>query len=416
MNAEIMMVDPNELVIDLPLSEAKIRELWPSITVSGVMQPVFVWLNDMRIIDGFHRTETARRIGITSIPVLIRDCNEEEFWSARIVSARAHHAIEAERLAAWMDECWKQTKWHVSIVPDKDGMMPRAYSNTSVDLRMVEMVWTVFGKKASSQIAPKLSALTDDERELRDWVLSKSQQWGVGIDSLVDMFLRSVGIRNSFLGRHSDYGQYDQWAREYNLNLKQRMRLQKEIVSAPGKHSQPPDEIAEQFISQKIANDVDDGESYLQFADRKAAEAREAYRKEQETKVALQRAREQDPAYLRMKARDETREASRYSLQILQESRNWIRDIEPHLAKAPDGPYIFSAFVADMTKTFRRLWPTAEAPDGLADAISQAAQLATENDALKKEIDSLKRALASKSRVSANSVALPSSELKRICQ
>lgn len=129
MNAETMMVDPNELVIDMPLDEANVNMKVESMRNNGMIQDVTVWLQDMRIIDGFHRTEAARRLGWKSMRCKVVDCSETAFWDARIQSARQHHKIEGERLQVWIRECWRNSDWPDVIAVMKDGQIKATNPN-----------------------------------------------------------------------------------------------------------------------------------------------------------------------------------------------------------------------------------------------------------------------------------------------
>lgn len=133
MNAETMMVDPNELVIDMPLDEANVNTKVESMRNNGMIQDVTVWLQDMRIIDGFHRTEAARRLGLKAIRCKVVDCSEAAFWDARIQSARQHHTIEGERLQVWIRECWRNSDWPDVIAVMKDGQI-RASNPAVIDI------------------------------------------------------------------------------------------------------------------------------------------------------------------------------------------------------------------------------------------------------------------------------------------
>lgn len=135
MNAETMMVDPNELVIDMPLDEANVNTKVESMRNNGMIQDVTVWLQDMRIIDGFHRTEAARRLGLPAIRCKVVDCSEAAFWDARIQSARQHHTIEGERLQVWIRECWRNSDWPDVIALMKDGQL-RASNPNVIDAYM----------------------------------------------------------------------------------------------------------------------------------------------------------------------------------------------------------------------------------------------------------------------------------------
>lgn len=138
MQAESMMIDPNELVIDLPVDEANVRVKMESLQTSGLIQPVAVWLQDRRIIDGFHRTVAAQRLGWKGIPCYVVDCDEGAFWDARIQSARQHHSIEEDRLQTWIRECWSNSDWPDVIAVMKDGQL-RASNPDVIDVFMSNM-------------------------------------------------------------------------------------------------------------------------------------------------------------------------------------------------------------------------------------------------------------------------------------
>jgi carboxyl-terminal processing protease len=73
-----------DIVIDMPLDEANVKTKVESMRNNGMIQDVTVWLQDMRIIDGFHRTEAARRLALPAIRCKVVDCSEAAFWDARI--------------------------------------------------------------------------------------------------------------------------------------------------------------------------------------------------------------------------------------------------------------------------------------------------------------------------------------------
>lgn len=407
-----MMVDPQELVIDLPLNEKKVVEYMQSLSEHGLVQDVVVWLKDNRIIDGFHRTEAARRLGWTELHVLVKDISEEAFWNARIISARQHHEIEASRLTVWMSECWKQTKWYVPISPDKDGLMPRVYSNTSLDLRLVEMVWTVFCKKMSNQWFPKLETLTDDERELRDWALVKSQQWGVTIDQLAEMFLQAAGIRNSFAGRSSMTGQYDEWARDYNLSLKQRLRLQDEIRIAPKRLNMAEERAAEKFIEEKIAADVEDGETYLAFVSRTIEEERKEFDRKEEIVKAEHLQKMQDPAYQEHLRQVEKKAATRVVVETLEGIRKKLRVIQPDLKESPKGAELLMDFFGDVSSLVESLWPERMTADADKGNLQQIAELKHRLTISERENQEMRRALKRSHGKNSRVMAVSSSEIE----
>lgn len=104
---EYMMVNPQEIVIDMPCSFSNVEAKKSSIQQVGIIQPITVWIEGLRIIDGFHRVKAAQELGLAEVPSMVIDCSEEAFWDARIQSAKQHHEIEDSRLVQWIFECWK---------------------------------------------------------------------------------------------------------------------------------------------------------------------------------------------------------------------------------------------------------------------------------------------------------------------
>ena len=135
-------VNVNDLVIDMPLDEANVAQKMESLKSGGLVQPVTVWLKDFRIIDGFHRTEAAKRLGWAEIDCVVKDCDEETFWDARIQSARQHYKVTDERMKTWIQECWQQTEWYVES-EENDNLLKQISQvlwNLSKDVKGVKDV------------------------------------------------------------------------------------------------------------------------------------------------------------------------------------------------------------------------------------------------------------------------------------
>lgn len=163
MNAESMMVDPNELVIDMPVDEAHVQKLMASLKKTGYMiEEVSVWLNGMRIINGFHRTEASKRLGWKAMPCMVRDCTEDEFWDARIIAARPHQAIESQRLSTWVFESWKQTPW---------CQHENEYQS------LVDRVWEHIKRTRDRYL--KGYELSEEQQAIAEWLETKAVKWGI---------------------------------------------------------------------------------------------------------------------------------------------------------------------------------------------------------------------------------------------
>lgn len=408
MNAQSMTLDPAELVIDLPIDENIVSGLMPSVQASGVLQPVFVWLNGMRIIDGFHRAVTAHRLGLAEIPAHIIDCDEEEFWSARILSARTHHAIEASRIAAWIFECWKHTKWYVPLSLGGDGLLPRAYSNTSLDMGLLEMVWTVFSRKAlgGTRIHNPLP-LTKDEQELVQWLTSRADQWGVRVERLIDAIMDAYGFKRGSL---DSCGSFDAYARKYNLNFKQAQKLQSEITGTSEAYKEES-----AYVSYLAKIDAEDAKSFGQFQEERKQAKRDEYQRQEAKKspvvnVVAQHVpttRQYDEGAETFRKRQAEAARRRHVTDALKEIGGWVMTLESDLRQIDDGQALFAAFVTQMAEMHNRIWPDAETGSAQVDHYNEVA-------ALKRDIESLRRALGTKSalHVTPNHLALSSSEMK----
>lgn len=411
MNAQSMTVDPNELVIDMPVNEKLVVEYMASMAEHGLIQPVTVRLQDNRIIDGFHRAVAASRLGWKEIVAYVVDCNDEAFWNARIISARQHHEVEDERLAAWIFECWRQTRWFVSVKPDKDGLLPRAYSNTSLDMTLLEMTWSVFNKKRyGSTFSLNAPLLTQDEIELSRWMDDRASQWGLTAEKIASSVLSQCGIKSGFTDKDRSF---DQFAHKYNLDFRETLRLQKEMPEEYPYYHQSAGYV--RYLTEAGADAADTFSDYLvkenhaeQVRMRRADEERAAKRSVAVVEH-IPTQRQADEGAAKYNAQKSAREKRQHAIDMLKEMRNWVRSLEPSLRQLEDGQSIFAAFVTDMASTHERLWPTV--PTG-----HETVDLHNQIDTLKEQLESLRRALDTKRRtaVTSNHVAIPSSEVKRL--
>jgi len=407
MEAQNMKVNPRELVIDLPLDEANVLVKMESMAQLGQVEDVTIRLQDMRIINGFHRVEAATRMGWDSIDARVVELDDEAFWDARIQAARQHHRIEGERLLAWMMECWKQTKWHVNILTDQNGLLPRAYSNTSVDLQMVEMIWTIFVKKTVNGYQIADDTLTDEERELLVWLNERAKQWNVSARDLADKLLIACGIRRD--GQMADT--YDQYARHYNLNLKQTLRLQREILRRPGKNSAPSWEVTDAFVEEKVIGGIEDGEKLYEFSERKFKEALEADRAREAEANKEKRVLANDPAYQKHLADMAAKVATSRVKDDLRKFYRSLRQLKYDLLDSPQGNELLAAFISDVAELRRELFPqtVGDKTDGFVDRVSELKRKLTD---AQREIQDLRRDLNRANSKSPRVMAMSSTEIE----
>lgn len=251
MESVLMKIDPNELVIDMPLDEANVKVKVVSMRANGLGQPIAVWLHDMRIIDGFHRVEAAKRLDWPVIDAFVKDCSEEEFWDFRIQSAMQHHKITSERLVMWITDCWKTTKWYQTIrqaqtdeIPDErpgKNFRGRPVLSPGEDAKEVaEALWLVLKANPNSYLARRTSAhylahgrlpsgLPSGQRELAEWFVVKAAQWQLGFDELARIVFGVFG--------YVDTPSADVSALQLNLSFNERNRIYGQLARETGASS-----------------------------------------------------------------------------------------------------------------------------------------------------------------------------------
>lgn len=132
MHSILVQVNPKSVKHDdLPIDPTNAAEIKKqAVAWGGIHTPIEIWIPDpdqriaimecpellssahtILVMDGFHRTSVAEALGYDSIPALLYDCTEDEFWDKRISQARKHHSVEDDRLHAWIVASWRQTQF-----------------------------------------------------------------------------------------------------------------------------------------------------------------------------------------------------------------------------------------------------------------------------------------------------------------
>lgn len=193
MNTQYMKVNPNELVIDLPVDNSKVSELMESIRTYGLLQAPHIWLKGLRVIDGFHRVVACQRICLSEIDCIVTDCDEDAFWDARIIAAKPHSAISDDRLSAWICESWKLSGWYErpdleSIKKDYALFGVQANDNPSED----ELVKFSAAKKVIESVGVDFSG-KHHPTEIGLWFKEKASRWGITEYNTRVRLLRALG-------------------------------------------------------------------------------------------------------------------------------------------------------------------------------------------------------------------------------
>lgn len=176
-------VNVSEIAVDLPVSEALVKQKMKSLGEIGLIQPLAVWQPKMLIIDGFHRLEAAKRLGWQTIRCSLLDVTEEQFWASRIDSAKQHHEIERPRLLAWIRQCW-QAADHTDDITD--------------------VLWSLRKKLGDSwSFQRKHLHLTQGEADTLQWFDDHAARWNMTSWDVFDAVLSDI-IPNIGMTRAQD--------------------------------------------------------------------------------------------------------------------------------------------------------------------------------------------------------------------
>lgn len=358
MKSEFMMIDPNELVIDMPVDEEHVQNLMRQIeSVGEIISEPQVWLHDMRIIDGFHRAVAAQRLGMKEVRCKVCDCTEEEFWDLRILAAKKHHAVENDRLVAWMLESWKASKWHR---PDEAHGLRE----------MTKAVWE--NEKGTYRI---------EDQELADWIKQKANKWGTHVDEVIFAVVRAGGIqRNTWK---------DGLSRKYGLTFEQREIIDSIYVPRGAKESD-----VEEWIETEGVHNDNRGEGLRDFLRRK-----KETNKEQEKQEEVQRARladwaetPQGQAALTKERLEDVKSTINRAFSILSSARWEMRDL-------PESPLLLAQHMEATRQIIVELFPDSQEAGEVNPIWLENIELRKKVAEQAERIASLERALKSKQSI-----------------
>ena len=343
---ETMNINPKELEIDMPISEQNVVQKMESMQNVGMIQPVTVWLSGLRIIDGFHRVEAAKRLKWESVICNVIDCDEEGFWDARIQSARQHVDIEDDRFRMWMVNCWKASKWGQSWFQ----------AGKEANLQIVEALWRVDQKVGVD--AEKISNAT---HELAEWLVTKARRWGKSFFELRDFFYDDYlpSKRGREIAREA--------LREEYTTLVDFIDTSKEVGSVRTRlgqgrrRSEPTPELVREW---KAANTGDGLESYIAKKERAKEQAdEEEFRRARDEKEAKRRAWLVSPEGQK-RLRDDLR---REIMRRYDELNEYVHKdaVRQRLISMTDGPELIGAQAHWAMELIAEYWPeaVADVPD-----------------------------------------------------
>jgi len=217
----IKNLDVNSIEIDMPISEANVEQKVASFKTNGMIQPIAVWEHEgsVRVVDGFHRLEAARRLGWSHLAVAMVECDEEGFWDARIQSAKQHETLSRERLIQWITECWR----HSTLSDDKDNALSdfaiRVWDEkipinkpVGIDLSYLH------GMSPVVQPAPDPDS---ESNPVRKWILIHAKKWGISTIELTSIVFSKI-LRWDMDGASDSLTKV---AHERNMSLPERQKL-----------------------------------------------------------------------------------------------------------------------------------------------------------------------------------------------
>lgn len=159
---------PNPHQPRLSFDEAKLQELTDSIKEHGILQPIVVSKNGEQheIIAGERRFQAAKRAGLTTVPVVIRDVTEQEKLELAIIENVQRHNLnpieEAKAYLRLVDEF----KLSQEAVAQKMGQSRSAVANTLRLLSLpIEIQRAVAEGKISEGHAKALLAIENPEKQ-----------------------------------------------------------------------------------------------------------------------------------------------------------------------------------------------------------------------------------------------------------
>jgi hypothetical protein len=350
----IVQIPVKDLTIDLPVSDANVAQKKASLAQNGMVQPVTVWANGQRIIDGFHRVVAAGLLGWETVPCVVRDCDEEAFWDARIQSARQHADITEERLQEWIVECWKSSKWGQSG--------PYSYKGKWKDeLAPVFMAaFDSLGESVDGGAHPSLMQ-TPKQKEIHQWLSEKAKQWNLSFAELLNAIASKwVDSRNTATASMGEALKTVRRAgvKDYTAALQAADVIDKARPGQIGLHA----------VS-----------AWAKHGDKKAdtliEEARRLRERRREVKQIL------EPGAIADKVR-------RGLMRHYDELSDFVTTNAKWLKQMPDGPELLIGQAEWAIQTLTELWPGAEkkAP--------QVPEIIAENKRLRQELAQAREALA----------------------
>lgn len=164
----ISSIVPNPHQPRLTFDEAKLQELTDSIKEHGILQPIVVSQNgeQYEIIAGERRFQAAKRVGLATVPVVVRDVTEQEKLELAIIeNVQRHNLNPIEEAKAYLR---LQDEFSLSqeAVAEKMGKSRSVVANTLRLLQLpIEIQRAVAENKISEGHAKALLSIENPEKQ-----------------------------------------------------------------------------------------------------------------------------------------------------------------------------------------------------------------------------------------------------------
>lgn len=349
-------ISVNELVADMPVSNPEVERKMLSLETSGLVQPLTVWAEGMRLIDGFHRLEAAKRLGWKTITCSVSECDEEAFWDARIQSARQHSGVERDRLLIWIAECWRASVWATK-------------NNEPILMQIARMLYRLRKKRDIDFILTNrfTTALTENERAILEWFTTKAQKWDMEWPDLFDE------IANRLRGVHRELGERflaEKLARENELPLEQQLVIENALRDTGFGRRRGRHRIAEDDVATWV-QDAIETKPLREYITEKNLE-REKVRRSEEA----QKAKERNAFLLTAEGQRQTREAVLTHLRgHWAQARHYLLYRHELLQSMADGPAIIGAEMLALQQVLIELWPGTDQPGACPVVVAENVRL-----------------------------------------
>lgn len=280
------------------------------------------------------------------------------------MAAKPHHQIESDRLYLWMETCW-QSDW------GKEGARTAIADN----------LWQLFrgeNYRQNGSLFAKLdrSKLHGEQAELYNWFAAKSALWNIPVESLADRILALWNIK-------APRPEIEQIAAKLNLPMPARIKLNEETS-----RSMASPKVVEGWAKSGMTTSLPDYR-------------RSEKQQKQEAKVNRPAPRVETDQQVQRRKLSSVRDA-------IGRATDEIVRVKSLLAGVPESV----TMLAKLMETIAELSQGAMEVDAVTKALADNTRLYSENADLKIKVASLERGLGNSATVTADVIALSSSQIK----